>query len=197
MQRTTTRQQRELKHFFTDNRRLFPFAGLFLLGVTVGVAVYLTAGDAAAVIADVTSSASTEWPDALWDSLFAPLSMMAALYLLGLWGCGAPFILAVPLIHGLGLGVTEAHHYAIGYAGVAMVAVRIMPIGLLTAALLTMACAESLRLSVAVSRLMIPDGTPAANHNSFRLYSLRFALFGGGAVLVALLDVALGHLVAG
>lgn len=192
MTRTNTRRQREVQHFVTDNRRLFPFAGLFLLGVAVGVAVYLTAGDtAASVIAEAVTPAQAGWPAALWDGLFAPLCMLAALYLLGLWGCGAPFILAVPLIHGLGLGLTEAHHYAAGTAGVLTVACRVMPIGLLTAALLTMACAESLRLSVTVSRLLIPDDPRALPKNGFRLYSLRFALFLGAAVVIALLDTGL------
>ena len=45
MKRTTTRRQREMKHFITDNRRLFPFVLLFVAGVGVGVAVYLTAGE--------------------------------------------------------------------------------------------------------------------------------------------------------
>ena len=39
MKRTTTRRQREMKHFITDNRRLFPFVLLFVAGVGVGVAV--------------------------------------------------------------------------------------------------------------------------------------------------------------
>ncbi|MBR0447715.1 MAG: hypothetical protein IIX28_04555 [Clostridia bacterium] len=192
MTRTTTRRQREVKHFVTDNRRLFPFAGLFLLGVTVGVAVYLTAGDtAASVIAEAVTPHQAGWLAALWDCLFAPLCMLAALYLLGLWGCGAPFILAVPLIHGLGLGVTEAHLYTTGTPGVLTVACRVMPVGLLTAALLTMACAESLRLSVTVSRLLIPDDPHTLPKNGFRLYSLRFALFLGAAVVIALLDTGL------
>ena len=192
MIRTTTRRQREVKHFVTDNRRLFPFAGLFLLGVTVGVAVYLTAGDTAtAVIAEAVTPDQVGWAAALWDCLFAPLMMLVALYLLGLWGCGAPFILAVPLIHGLGLGVTEAHHYATGTTGVLIVACRVMPVGLLTAALLTMACAESLRLSVTVSRLLIPDDPRTLPKNGFRLYSIRFALFLGAAVVIALLDAGL------
>lgn len=192
MTRTTTRRKREMNHFLTDNRRLFPFAGLFLLGVVVGVAVYLTAGDsAAAAVSDALTPDQVGWSAALWDSLFAPLTMLAALYLLGLWGCGVPFILAVPLIHGLGLGLTEAHYYAAGTDGVMTVVTRIMPIGLLTGALLTMAGAESLRLSVAVSRLLIPDGTQAVAKNGFRLYSIRFALFLGVAVVIALLDTGL------
>ena len=192
MTRTTTRRKREMNHFLTDNRRLFPFAGLFLLGVVVGVAVYLTAGDsAAAAVSDALTPDQVGWSAALWDSLFAPLAMLAALYLLGLWGCGVPFILAVPLIHGLGLGLTEAHYYAAGTDGVMTVVTCIMPVGLLTGALLTMAGAESLRLSVAVSRLLIPDGAQSVAKNGFRLYSIRFALFLGVAVIIALLDTGL------
>ena len=53
---------------------------------------------------------------------------LASLFLLGLWGCGAPFILAVPLLHGIGLGLTEAYYYSRGWGGVAMVAAAVMPV---------------------------------------------------------------------
>ena len=86
-------------------------------------------------------------------------ALLAALYLLGLWACGAPFILLVPLFHGLGLGLTEAYYYAKGAPGVATVAALVMPVGLLSAAVLAMAGAESLRLSTRLSRQLLPGGT--------------------------------------
>ena len=36
MKRTTTRRKREMQHFVTDNRRLFPFVLLFLVVVPKG-----------------------------------------------------------------------------------------------------------------------------------------------------------------
>lgn len=190
---TTTRRQREIHHFLNDNRRLFPFAGLFLLGVAVGVAVYLTAPEIpqGLLTLSATDPTAVGWGTALWNSLFSPLLMLAALYLLGLWGCGAPFILAVPLFHGLGLGLTEAHLYHTDPTGVATVATQVMPIGLLTAAVLTMAGADSLRLSVRLSRQLLPGGGDNDLPACFRLYSLRFLIFLGAAVVVALLEVLL------
>lgn len=193
MTRTTTRRQRDLHHFLTDNRRLFPFAGLFLLGVAVGVAVYLAAPALPEGLLNLsaTDPAAVGWGTALWNSLFSPLLMLAALYLLGLWGCGAPFILAVPLFHGLGLGLTEAHLYRTDPHGIATVATLVMPIGLLTAAVLTTAGAESLRLSVRLSRQLLPGGGDSDLPACFRLYSLRFLILLGAAATVALLEVLL------
>ena len=191
MQRTTTRQRRELKRFVTDNRRLFPFAALFLLGVVAGVATFLTAKPPADLLAlPGVATGGSAWLAALWNSLFSTLLMLAALYLLGLWGCGAPFILLVPVWHGLGLGLTEAYYYQQGTGGFFIVAALVMPVGLLTAVVLTMAGTESLRLSLRLSRQLLPGGEGGL-WDGFRLYSLRFLLFLAAAILVGLLDVLL------
>ncbi|MBE6807311.1 MAG: hypothetical protein E7527_04795 [Ruminococcaceae bacterium] len=194
MQRTTTRRGRELKRFITDNRRLFPFVGLFLLGAAVGVAVYVTLlpRDLAGTLSlRPVATGIGGWLSALWNSLFATLALLTALFLLGLWGCGAPFILLIPLLHGLGLGLTEAHYYARGLSGVLATAGVVLPVGLLTGAVLASAGAESLRLSVGVSRRLVSGDTEEGLRDPFRLYSLRFLLFLAGAVAVSILDVLL------
>ena len=194
MQRTTTRRRRELNRFITENRRLFPFVGLFLLGAAVGVAVYVTlppALTAEALTLRPVAAGAAGWLAATWNSLFSTLALLTALFLLGLWGCGAPFILLIPLLHGVGLGLTEAHYYTRGLPGILTTAGVILPAGLLAGAVLTMAGAESLRLSVRLSRRLISGDNEEGLRASFRLYSLRFLLFLVGAVAVSLLDVLL------
>lgn len=194
MKRTTTRRQREIKQFIADNRRLFPFAGLLLLGAAVGVAVYVTLlpRDLAAVLSlRPVPAGAAGWLAALWNSLFSTLMLLTALFLLGLWGCGAPFILLVPAFHGLGLGMTEAHYYARGATGVLTTAAVLLPVGLLTGVLLAMAGAESLRLSLGLSRRLVSENTQEGMGAPFRLYSLRFLLFLAGAAAVSALDVLL------
>ncbi len=194
MKRTTTRRGREIQHFVADNRRLFPFIGLFLLGAVVGVAAYVTLlpRDLAAVLSlRPVADGAGGWLYGMWNSLFSTLTMLTALFLLGMWGCGAPFILAVPLFHGLGLGLTEAHYYARGFSGVLTTAGIIVPVGLLTGTVLAMAGAESLRLSVSLSRRLVSGDTEEGMRDPFRLYSLRFLLFLAGAVAVSFLDVLL------
>ena len=198
MKRTTTRRRREMKQFLSDNRRLFPFVGLFIGGTAIGVTVYLTAHPSDSLMQALSGpmpapANSGEWLSALWECCFSPLLLLGALYLLGLWACGAPFILAVPLFHGLGLGLIEAYYYSTGLSGVATVVTRIMPVGLLTAAVLTMAGAESLRLSLCLSRQLLPSGERDEVIGSFRLYNLRYLLFAGVTLLIGLLDVFLHY----
>ena len=198
MQRTTTRRQREMKHFMTDNRRLFPFIALFLAGVGVGVAVFLTSSrtwpDELLTLSPVGKGA-TGWFGTLWEACFSTVVLLGALYLLGLWACGAPFILLVPLFHGIGLGLTEAHYYHTGMDGVGIVAALVMPAGLLNAAVLIAACAESVRLSSCLSRQLLPGGSEGGLWSGFRLYSLRFLLFLVAAVAVAIIEVLLRQMV--
>ena len=191
MKRTTTRHRREIARFLADNRRLFPFVGLLLVGVVAGVTVYPAVNPPESWLAlTPVGEGFAGWGQALWSSAFSTITMLTALYLLGLWGCGAPFILAVPLFYGLGLGLTEAHYYARGPQGVLTVALLLLPVSLLTGTLLTAAGVQSLRLSLRLSRQLLPGGEGNL-WNSFRLYSLRFLLFLAGAVVVGLTDVLL------
>ena len=158
--------------------------------------MYLTAGenlpDDLLTLAPVQAGA-TGWFRALGEACFSTVVLLGVLYLLGLWACGVPFILLVPLFHGVGLGMTEAHHYAKGVSGVAAVATLVMPVGLLSAAVLVAACAESLRLSAALSRQLLPGGAEGGLWGGFRLYSLRFLLFFVAALGVAVIEALLRH----
>ena len=189
MQRTTTRRRREFQRFITRNRRLFPLAGLFLVGVAGGVAVYTAAaGRIPAALMTLSPVPAGGWWQALGSSCFSSVLWLGALFLLGLWGCGAPFILAVPLIHGWGLGLTEAYYYSHGWGGVALAAAAVMPVGLLTAGVLIAAGVQSLRMSVDICHRLLGD--PAEDHRrGFRLYCLRYLLFLAAALVVSLLDV--------
>lgn len=195
MTRTTTRRRREMKHFITDNRRLFPFVALFLIGVGGGVATYLSTDLPTDLLAlSPVGAGAAGWLRSLWESCFSTVTLLGALYLLGLWACGVPFIVLVPLFHGVGLGMTEAYYYSLGGPGVGTVAVLVMPIGLLVAAVLTAACAESLRLSACLSHQLLPGGAEGGLWSSFRLYSLRFLLFLAAAIGVAVCEVLLRRL---
>ena len=197
MKRTTTRQRREIQHFVTDNRRLFPFAALFLVGVAVGVGAYLTAADqlpADLLALSPVGEGASGWLRGWGESCFSTAVLLGVLFLLGLWACGVPFILLVPLFHGVGLGLTEAFYYRMGMSGVAMVAALVMPIGLLSGGVLIAACAESVQLSACLSCRLLSPHEGEGLLSRFRLYGLRFLLFLGVAMLVALLEVLLRRL---
>ncbi len=195
MKRTTTRRRRQARAFMADNRRLFPFAGLFLLGTLIGVLLFMAARDgvdwAALLQPPQIADGWRGMLAALWDTVFSAVFLLAGLFLLGLWPCGAPFALAVPLFYGLGLGLTEAYFYSLGGRGVLQAALLVMPRGLLTAVVLAMACVESLRLSALLARQLLPSTAGGGVAPAFRLYCLRFLLFFLAAVFVGLADVLL------
>ena len=134
------------------------------------------------------------WLRAWGEALFSTVVLLGLLFLLGLWACGAPFILLVPLFHGVGLGLTEAFYYRTGIDGVVLVAALVMPVGLACGAVLMAACAESLQLSACLSRQLLPQDTHEGLWSRFRLYGLRYLLFLGAAVAVALAEVLLRRL---
>lgn len=193
MKRTTTRRHRRAVAFIRDNRRLFPFVGLFLLGVLLGVLVYVTAARPTAdwdglLRLSAVGDGWHAWLGALFSSVFSSVVLLSVLFLLGLWPCGAPFVLLVPLFYGLGLGLSEAYHYSLGMGGILKVVLLVMPHGLLTAGVLVMASVESLRLSTRLCRQLLPAASCGGLWSGFRLYCLRFLLFLLAAVFVGLLD---------
>lgn len=205
MFRTSIRRRRQWTDFLTENRRLFPFAGLYLAGAAIGVIVYLTAGEritddwgALLQVPGLTGGLKNGL-GALWSTCFSSVLWLAALFLLGLWSCGGPFVLLAPVIQGLGLGLTEAFYYSMGWRGVAAMAAVILPGALLSAAILTMAGAESLRLSANLSRQLLPGGETESQALPpvFRLYCLRYLIFLAAAVGAGLVEVLLRTLLAG
>ncbi len=193
MKRTTTRRRRQTRVFMESNRRLFPLAGLFLLGVLIGVLLYCAANRAVDWSGLLTLSPVEGdwrgWLAALWDRVFSAVLLLGILFLLGLSPCGAPFALAVPLFHGLGLGLLEAYYYSGGLDGVLTAAVIVMPHGLLTAAVLCAATVESLRLSAGLGRQLLPTGADGGLWSVFRVYYLRFLLFLPAVIAVGLADI--------
>lgn len=198
MKRTTTRRRREIAHFVEDNRRLFPFVGLFLLGVLGGVVLYVTAADRLSAGLDSllrVSGITDGWQEglqALANTCFSGFVLIGVLFLLGVWPCGVPFVMLVPLFYGLSVGLTEAYYYAQGGSGLPAVAAVVLPTSLCNAALLIAAGVESMRMSVRVARCMLPSDRPSEDlHAPFRLYCLRFLLFAVGVAAIGILHVLL------
>ena len=77
----------------------------------------------------------------------------------------------------------------------------VMPVGLLNGAVLVMAGVQAMRLSVRLSRQLLPvaagGDTTGGLWTEFRLYSLRFLLCLVGAFAVGLLDILLRTLCGG
>lgn len=198
MKRTTTRRRREISHFIEDNRRLFPFVGLFLLGVLGGILLYITAADRLSVGLDSllqVRGITAGWQEglqALANTCFSGFLLLSVLFLLGVWPCGVPFVLLVPLFYGLSVGLTEAYYYAQGGSGVMAVVAVVLPTAICNAALLIAAGVESMRLSVRIARRLLPsDRTADDLSQPFRLYCLRFLLFAVGVAAVGILHVLL------
>ena len=203
MKRTTTRRRRELKTFLADNRRLFPFWGMFLLGAAIGGAAFVTARDrfeGLTALLELPAPQTTflGWLSAWGSRGFALAAPLAVLFLLGMWACSAPFIPLVPLLYGMGLGLTEAYYYGKGPDGVLTVAAVLLPGALLGGAVLITAAAESLQLSLCLSRQLLPEtGEAEGLWSRFRLYGLRYLLFFAAAAVCGALEALLRILAGG
>lgn len=192
----TTRRQKQLKAFASNNRRLFFFLALLVGGAVLGVVFYRPLTDAASLpweslfaLPPVEAGFAGGW-EAFRRICGEGLLWLTGFFLLGLWACGVPFLPLGVLLYGGGLGLTEAYYYTQGWRGVFVVAGAVLPEKLLMGAVLLAAASEGMRCSLRLTGKLTAEGS-ADTSASFRLYCLRFLLFAVGIGGIGLLGVVL------
>lgn len=187
-----------LQEFLYVNRRLLIFMALLMVGVCAGIWVFAAsysqmAGELGVMLKLHPLSGGFAGGIAqLFSSCMSLLVMLAVLFLAGLSACGAPVSIVVPVFYGLGLGLTEAYYYAsAGTAGIGLVALLVLPHSLLAATALMLGCSESLRMSLLLTRQLLPGGALGGLWHDFQLYCLRFLLFVVIAFASGVVDVCL------
>ncbi len=189
---------RKLARFISTHYRFLLFLLCLLFGVTIGCLVYADiSGSYGDIIVSLTDLAPVGGGVAniLWavlESALFLLILLAALLLSGLSVCGAPVVWLVPVVYGLGLGLTEAHLFAQGAEGVFLAAALVIPHSMVAIAVLLMGCSESFRMTLLLAGQVLPNGARCGGlWQDFKRYFLRFLVFFGLSFLAAAVDVLL------
>lgn len=190
--------RRNLWRFVLQNQRLLWLLGLFLCGVQIGCLVFQAAwrplGAALSGLLSPTPLGGG-LGSALrhWISYAGPhFLLLLLLFMFGFSVCGVPLALVVPVFFGAGIGLSEAYHFAQGPMGVGYVALIVLPPALLTATALLTACAESVRFSAKLCRVVLPHPTIGSSlWLDFKLYLARFLLCVGLLTAAGVLDTVL------
>ena len=190
--------RRRLWRFILQNQRLLWLLGLLLCGVQIGCLVFHAAwkplGKALAdLLNPVRLQGSFTGVVRQWISYAGPhFLLLLLLFFLGFSACGAPLALVVPLFFGAGIGLSEAYHFARGIHGVGYVALMVLPPTLFTATALLIACAEAVRFSSKLCRVVLPHPSIGGTlWQDFKLYLARFLLCIGLLAAAGVLDTVL------
>ncbi len=190
--------RRQLWRFVLQNQHLLWLLGLLLCGVQIGCLVFHAAwkplGTALADLLDpVRLQGGFSGALRQFVAYAGPhFLLLLLLFLLGFSACGAPPALVVPLFFGAGIGLSEAYHFARGIHGVGYVALIVLPPTLLTATALLIACAQAVRFSAQLCRVMLPHPTIGSRlWQEFKLYLARFLLCVGLLAAAGVLDTVL------
>lgn len=183
--------------FLAANRLLLVFSLIFMAGVLIGVMVFalsrtLLSGELSLILNINPADGSFKGGiSALFSSSFSTILLLALLFLFGLSACGAPFSVIVPFFFGMGLGLTEAYYYSTGLKGLAAVGLLVAPHYLLAAIALVLGSIESIRMSLLLSRQLLPGGILGGLWTDFKLYCVRFVLFLGLAFASGVIDIVM------
>lgn len=171
-----------IETFCKYKRLLLPLA-LLLLGFVCGCAVFCRYGANESgflgrlLALEPPQAGFRGMLTALYNSCFLPILLLGVLLFCGLSACGVPFILAVPLFFGLGLGMSESYYYSTGWHGVLLTVVVVLPSALIKAAALLLGVAESMRMSLTIGGVLTEKNSVGGLYRELRLFLLRFGLF--------------------
>lgn len=158
---------------------------LLIVGIVCGVQLFCGAG--AEGRAALTAMLATEGIkasfsaaiSALGGELLFPLLLLTTAFLGGLSPCGLALSWAIPVVYGIGAGLTLAQMYSFGWRGMLLASVIVVPRVLCLRAALSGSCEECRRMS----RLFWAQLRPASVHCGglhleFRAYCVCFAASG-------------------
>ena len=192
MLRTSRFSLKSCKRFVQSHRRLLLFLSLLLVGFLIGCRLFGIFGEAqdtflGTVLAVTRLEKGVKaLAGALYSACFLPVLLLIVLFFCGLSAC------SLPLIFGMGAGMSAAYYYSTGIKGVLLVAVLLVPPMFCKAAGLLMACAESMRMSLLLCGQLLPQRNACGGMpRDFKLYLLRFAVFLTIALGAGILDVLL------
>ncbi|MDR2524934.1 MAG: stage II sporulation protein M [Oscillospiraceae bacterium] len=119
---------------------------------------------------------------------FADGLFLLAAYLFGLCAAGLPFVLALPVIRGLGLGAVSGWLFAqYGLSGLGYSILVLFPSAVLSMLVMLAACKESMLMSG--DMLLIASGKSDRVESNFRMFTARYfvllLLCAGAAILDA------------
>ncbi len=198
MFRTTPIDLRRTRRFMRSHSRLVLLLTLLLSGVIIGCLLFTAYGKNESVfLGTVLTVIPPEKGikaalSSLYGACFQSVLLLLVLFFCGLSACGLPVILMVPLFFGLGLGMSEAYYYSIGWKGVLLTVVLLLPPMLFKAAALLMASAESMRMTLLFGGQLLTRAAPDEGlQKEFHLYLLRFLIFALIALIGGIVEVLL------
>lgn len=187
-----------VRRFMRKNSRLLLLLAVLLAGVVIGCRLFTAYGkNESAFLGDILAIRSPEKSiraaaSLLYNACFQSLLLLLVLFFCGLSACALPFIPAVPLFLGLGIGMSEAYYYSTGWKGVLVTAVFMLPPLLFKVTAVLMAASEAMRMTLLFGKGLLGADTPSTNmREDFRLYVLRFVVFALIALVGGIADVLL------
>ncbi|WP_040197006.1 stage II sporulation protein M [Candidatus Soleaferrea massiliensis] len=190
MIRTAKRQKFDKSAFFTyvkKNYRSILFFALFFIGMIIGAMLIRNApGETLDNLASITGGfvdkrAQQSFADTLISSFMSNSLYLMLLFIFGFCAIAQPFITAVPLFKGLGLGFSIGYFYAYyKLQGLLYVLLIILPGALITTAVVIAACNQAYSLSLIFLRGINPNNNKSPNNQpsiTIKKYMMRYVFF--------------------
>ena len=180
---------------FRNNWQKLALVGLFALGLFLGARS--VAGAPSGWQLRITELLRTQRLNRAQNSILGnaigylggDLLFLIAAYLLGLCAGGLPLLLMLPVLRGLGIGVTSGWLYiTYGPTGVGYSLLVLYPATVVSILIMLTGCKESMLMSS--DMLLMLNGKLERVESSLRLYTTRYFVLALTSILAAALDAA-------
>ncbi len=177
------------------NWKMLFLTGVFILGTLCGVILNSTSSQTvsdklASILKSYMEARNTEsFFMGFLHSMLSSFILAVITFFMGLSSFSVPFIVLIPYIRGLGVGMLAGFLYST-YAlkGVGYCMLMIIPYTTISVLALILCCRESMRMSIEISRVFKKNNAKSSLKGDFKLYCARFGAFMVIFILAALVD---------
>ena len=173
---------------------LFLFIGSVAAGVLLirGLPAELTERISSLVRPFLLRRTSQSFFHTFWYSLLSCLPFVIAAFFLGFSSIGSPFLAAIPVVNGLGIGIVAGYLYSFeALKGVIYCVLMILPSSAISTLALLLMCRESIHLSMCFAKLLFPAQKQQDIHGELKAFLKRYTFFFAIILLSALVDAVL------
>lgn len=170
--------------FFRKNRSLLVLSSLLLFGMLIGAwSIKLCNNDNYYGVVDIFDNflnkrVGQPFFISFLYSVLSSLPVLICSYVFGLCIIGSPAAVIIPFVYGFSMGISAGYLYSVyELKGIGFFALIMLPRLFINSITVIFASRETLRYSLKLFKVILPNSKPHQFSESFKLYSIKFIFF--------------------
>lgn len=184
--------------FFRDNRFFIGLIAVLLIGVAIGAMLFddnYRSEMSTQVYLFLNMRVNSDFVTVFTNSFLSLGAVILFCFIISFCGIAQPVIMAIPLIKGVGIGLTAAYFFSVyGQNGIIATAILLLPNWVISSLLTVIAVKESTRFANRQFRFLKARTRQSDSNPFMTAYIVRFVIITGGIAAIGLVDAIISTL---